>query len=63
MALYAKRGERVVAVIAATGRSADDSGHGRSQGSYTRSALKKLGVVEGSVPQLSRPAPRHRHAH
>jgi LmbE family N-acetylglucosaminyl deacetylase len=46
MALHTKRGERVAVVIAATGRSADATGHGRTQDSYTRSALEKLGVVD-----------------
>ena len=46
LGLYARRGERVVVVIAATGRSGETSSHGRGQDSYTRSALKKLSVTE-----------------
>jgi LmbE family N-acetylglucosaminyl deacetylase len=46
MALYASRGEGVVVVIAATGRPADADSRGRSQDSYTRRALSKLGVAD-----------------
>jgi len=46
MSLYAKQGDDVVVVIAATGRSADATGSRRAQSSYTRSALKKLGVTD-----------------
>jgi LmbE family N-acetylglucosaminyl deacetylase len=46
MALYARRGDPVVVVIAATGRSAETSSHGKAQNSYTRSAMEKLGVTD-----------------
>ncbi len=46
MSLYAKQGDDVIVVIAATGRSADATGSRRPQSSYTRSALNKLGVTD-----------------
>jgi LmbE family N-acetylglucosaminyl deacetylase len=44
MALYARRGVRVVVVIATTGRAADAGGHWNAQNSYTRNAMEALGV-------------------
>jgi LmbE family N-acetylglucosaminyl deacetylase len=44
IALYARRGFRVVVAIAATGRSAETSSSGKPQSSYTHSAMENLGV-------------------